>query len=330
MSKIVLNMVENTKRLFQVIPGSLMIVPLILAMIINTFLPQLFNLGNLTTALFHDGAFTLLGFLFFLVGTQLHLKHTNKSLLISVIFIVYKLAIGSGVAYLFYYLYGESGVGNISVLVLFIALTQPNLAMYVAITLQFGRINELSMLPLLFLLETPLFTMLALDMTSMIEISYSEFFAFLLPLILGVGIGSLLKEKRKEFTVLIPIVIPFFAFSVGSNFKLNAFLEAGFSGVWISVLVLFSGVIGFFLMHYISPDFASSGIALGSTGSTSLSIFPIIVALDSNYSELMPTVTAQLITATILTCAFSPIIAKNLKRFQIKKKHQKSYIDLSG
>jgi hypothetical protein len=103
-------------------------------------------------------------------------------------------------------------------LVLLVVLTQPNLAMYIAI-----------MLPWFLLLETPLSTM-------------------------------------------IPVVIPFFAFSVGSNFQLSDLVYFSLSGIIITIFVLVSGVLIFYLIRLFSVDHATSGIALGSTASTSLFI----------------------------------------------------------
>lgn len=46
------------------IPGALMIVPLFLGATINTFHPEILNVGSFTSALFRDGTGTLLGLFF--------------------------------------------------------------------------------------------------------------------------------------------------------------------------------------------------------------------------------------------------------------------------
>jgi 2-keto-3-deoxygluconate permease len=201
-----------------------------------------------------------------------------------------------------------------------IALTQPNLAMYMAIILQFGRLSHLTMLPLFLLLETPLITLLILDISGMVETSLRDYFSMILPFLLGMGIGYLLEGHRKVFSTMIPVVIPFFAFSVGSNFLVSDLVYSSFSGILIAILVMLSGVLLFFLLRLFSIEHATLGIAVGSTASSSLFILPLLASLeDYQYTEFLPLLNAQLITITVLTCTFSPVIAKLLHRGRLKK-----------
>jgi 2-keto-3-deoxygluconate permease len=50
------------------IPGGMMVVPLILAAPINTLFPQALAIGGFTTALFKNGAMTLIGMFLVLYG----------------------------------------------------------------------------------------------------------------------------------------------------------------------------------------------------------------------------------------------------------------------
>jgi 2-keto-3-deoxygluconate permease len=236
--------------------------------------------------------------------------------------LIYKLSIGSVLALMVYHFYGLEGVAGVTPLILLIALTQPNLAMFVAITFKLGRPSQLNIMPLVVLLEMPLLIMFVLDINGMIQTSLTDYLSILVPFIVGIVVGDFLKEKRTEFAKLIPIVIPLFAFSVGSQIHLSVFLQSGFTSIVISLLVLASGVVGFFLMRLISSDNATPGIALGSTASTSLVILPVLASIDERYIPFVPMVTAQLITVTVLTCAFCPMIAKYLQRFQRKNKQR--------
>jgi 2-keto-3-deoxygluconate permease len=53
------------------IPGGLMILPLLLGVLFNTFAPQTLEIGSFTTALFKDGALALIGLLIFATGAQI-------------------------------------------------------------------------------------------------------------------------------------------------------------------------------------------------------------------------------------------------------------------
>jgi 2-keto-3-deoxygluconate permease len=292
-----------------------MVVPLLLAIIINTYIPEFFKIGGLTTSLFQNGDLVLLGLLFFLVGTQFQFIQSMKTWKVGFTLLILKLLIGSIVAFSVLYFFGFNGVFGITPLVLLIVLTQPNLAMYMAIILQFGRPSHLNMLPWLLLLETPLVILLILDISGMIETSLRDYFSMIMPFFLGVGIGYLIEGHRKVFSTMIPVIIPFFAFSVGSNFQVSDFIYSSLSGILITIFVLVSGVLIFFLLRLFSVHHATPGIALGSTASSSIFIIPILESLEDNrYIELIPLLTSQLITVTVLTCIFCPIIAKFLHR----------------
>ncbi|UOO81538.1 2-keto-3-deoxygluconate permease [Uruburuella testudinis] len=56
------------------IPGALMILPLFAGALINTFAPQILNIGSFTTALFKNGVPVLIGLFFMCIGSQIRLR----------------------------------------------------------------------------------------------------------------------------------------------------------------------------------------------------------------------------------------------------------------
>ena len=56
------------------IPGALMILPLFLGALINTFAPAILNIGSFTTALFKNGVPVLIGLFFMCIGAQIQLR----------------------------------------------------------------------------------------------------------------------------------------------------------------------------------------------------------------------------------------------------------------
>ena len=55
------------------IPGALMILPLFLGALINTFAPAILHIGSFTTALFKNGVPVLIGLFFMCIGAQIQL-----------------------------------------------------------------------------------------------------------------------------------------------------------------------------------------------------------------------------------------------------------------
>ena len=309
----------SLKKIFVAIPGGVMVVPLVLAVIINSFFPTAFEIGGLTSALVNESTLPLLGLIFFLVGSQFQFQDNLKVWKNGLTLLVYKFCIGILFYFFVYHFFGLVGIAGISPLVLLIALTQPNIAMYVAVTHQFGSPYQLKLLPILALMVSPLMTILILETDNRIYASLMDYFSMLVPFILGAGVGSLFQEKRKTFLNFLPVVIPFFAFSVGSHIHLSTFLETGFAGILLTLLVLGTGVGGFFLLRIFSFENATSGIAVGSTASMSIMMLPLIASIDARYNPLIPVITAQLLTVTVLSCVFCPMVAKYLQRFQKRK-----------
>src|SRR5437773_12407838 len=62
------------------VPGGIMVVPLFLGMIINTFFPNLLKIGGFTQALTGTGYPTLLGMYLFTVGTKMTVRTAPRML----------------------------------------------------------------------------------------------------------------------------------------------------------------------------------------------------------------------------------------------------------
>lgn len=75
------------------IPGALMIVPLFLGVIFNTFAPEVLNIGSFTTALFKNGLAVLIGLFFLSVGSQISFRSALPSVEKGIVLLVAKFGI---------------------------------------------------------------------------------------------------------------------------------------------------------------------------------------------------------------------------------------------
>lgn len=55
-------------------PGGMMVIPLVIGCLVNTFIPQVLQIGGFTTALFKGGQATLVGLFIFCSGATISFK----------------------------------------------------------------------------------------------------------------------------------------------------------------------------------------------------------------------------------------------------------------
>ncbi|MBB6056593.1 hypothetical protein HNR75_002531 [Tolumonas osonensis] len=56
------------------VPGGLIIIPLMAAILINTFFPDLLKIGGPTTALFKSGSSAMMGIFLLICGSSINIK----------------------------------------------------------------------------------------------------------------------------------------------------------------------------------------------------------------------------------------------------------------
>ncbi|MBS46149.1 MAG: hypothetical protein CMH83_23835 [Nocardioides sp.] len=125
---------DSILRTLGKIPGALLIVPLFLAAVINTFFPQVLDIGSFTSALFRDGAVPLIGMFFFVMGSQIQVRSVGSSLEKGIVMLLGKyaaaIAVGLGVAYLT----PDGTLFGLVPLAIIAAMGNSNGALYIALT----------------------------------------------------------------------------------------------------------------------------------------------------------------------------------------------------
>ena len=93
------------------VPAGMMIVPLLIGAVLNTFFPQALQLGSLTTATFSNaGAATAMGIQLVCLGTTLQLGDIGRVLKRGGILLLSKFCIGSVIGIAVGKIFGPAGV----------------------------------------------------------------------------------------------------------------------------------------------------------------------------------------------------------------------------
>ena len=108
------------------LPGGLVIVPLVIAVVLATFVPQAFQIGGYVTALFYEGNACMMGFFLIVCGSMIDIKQVGMPLYKGVIMTGSKFLLGVLLGLIVGKICGPAGFLGIAPFVLIAAITNSN------------------------------------------------------------------------------------------------------------------------------------------------------------------------------------------------------------
>ncbi len=148
------------------IPGDIMIYPMIVGLLLNTFCPQVFEIGGFFTAACRGGSNTIVAAILLFVGAGISFKSTPGAIKTGIVVLIPKLvvaaALGLGVAYFF----NDNFLGLSSVSIIG-GITFCNMALYTGIMGEFGDESEQGAVGILFFTAGPAVTMIILGVSGL-------------------------------------------------------------------------------------------------------------------------------------------------------------------
>lgn len=200
-----------------IIPGAIMILPLFLGAIINTFFPQILDVGSFTTALFRDGTAVLLGLFFFCLGSQLNIRTTGPALEKGVAILVGKVGVGVALGLAVAFAVPGGTLLGLTPLAIIAAMTNSNGALFAALTGQYGNKTDRASVAVIAVSDGPFITMIALGSAGLATFPLHDLIGLILPLVLGAVLGNLSRSAREFLSVGEFLLIPFLGFVVGRS-----------------------------------------------------------------------------------------------------------------
>jgi len=290
------------------IPGGLMLIPLILGSIVGTFFPGFLELGNFTTALFKDSALPLIGVLIFATGMQITLKTSGPVLATTGTILLTKSIIPATLVVILGSFTGLDGVLGVSILALIVIMDNSNGGLWLAFTGRYGNSTDRGAYMASAMNDGPFFSMLA----GLADIPFTLLLAAIIPLLAGVIVGNLDARWTEIMRPVPNIVIPFFAFALGTGINLGNVVTGGLTGVIVgAVAVLITGTFAYFGYRWILRRGNQSGIGIASatTAGNAIATPAIIAAADPNFAPYMEVATAQVASAVLVSAVLAPLLA---------------------
>ncbi|WP_283170853.1 2-keto-3-deoxygluconate permease [Curtanaerobium respiraculi] len=298
-------------RFIKRVPAGMMVVPLLLGCLINTFFPQALQIGGITTATFSSaGSSCILGILLFCMGTNLQVKEMPAVLKRGGILLVSKFAIGAILGILVGTIFGPAGVLGLTPLAIICAVTNSNGSIYFAICQEYGDDKDQAAFALLALNDGPFLTMVALGFSGLANIPFMNLVAALIPIALGMLVGNLDHECQKLFGPLGNAVIPFVGFALGAGINLQSVIAGGLSGVLLAFVVIFVG--GLFILFFDRivgkrPGYAAWAVA--TTAGNAVAVPAAVASADVALEGVATIATVQVAACTVVTAIVVPLLA---------------------
>ncbi|WP_116043702.1 2-keto-3-deoxygluconate permease [Amycolatopsis palatopharyngis] len=296
----------------QRIPGGLMLIPLVLGALVGTLAPGALGIGSFTTALFEESALPFIALLIFATGTQVTARTGGPILATAGTMLLMKSLIPAGLVVLLGFGVGIDGILGVSLLGLLASIDNSNGGLWLAFSGQYGDERDRGAYLASAINDGPFLTLLFLGASGFGDIPLLALVAAIVPFLLGVLVGNIDSEWARVVQPVPNIVIPFFAFSLGTGIDLGDIVTGGLTGLIIGLIVApVTGFLVYLGYRFILRRGAMSGIgfAAGTTAGNAIATPAVVAAADPRFQEFVGTATAQVAASVLVTAILAPLLA---------------------
>ncbi|EJZ19900.1 2-keto-3-deoxygluconate permease [Rhizobium sp. Pop5] len=269
-------------KTMQKVPAGMMLIPLILGVLINTFAPDALRIGGFTQALFKDGALALIGLLIFATGAQITGSHSGKAAAATTgVVLLCKTLIPAAIAVILGLIFGLEGFWGISILALLAIMGNSNGALWLAFAGEYGDERDTGAYVASAFDDGPFLALIFLGASGLGQIPFMALVAAIVPFALGLIVGAVDREWTRVLDSVPSITIPFMSFAVGTGISLGTVLTGGVQGLFLGVaVVVFTGGLNYLGYRFLLRRGSKSGIgfAAGTTAGNAVAV-PMAVAV---------------------------------------------------
>ena len=289
------------------VPGGIMVVPLFLGMVINTFFPNLLKIGGFTQALTGVGYPTVLGMYLFTVGTKMTVRAAPKMLLRGLGIMAAKVGIATIFAVVVAKFFGGNLLG-LSTLAVMVAMSDTNGGMFLALTGVMGDKEDSGTYVIQSIETGPFLTMLIFVGAGLAVIPWLTMVSVIAPIFAGAVLGNLDEDLKEFFGDRDSLIVPFMAFTLGQTINLKSVVTAGLPGMLLGVTVLVvTGVVCITADRLLGGS-GIAGAAASSTAGNSAAVPQAVAMADTSYAPVAAAATVQVATSVIVTAMLTPLL----------------------
>jgi 2-keto-3-deoxygluconate permease len=299
------------KRTIDRVPGGMMIIPLVCGAIITTAAPHSGAFfGSFTNALF-AGALPILAVFYVCMGAKIALRSLPQVLRKGGALMGTKIALGILVAVILGRLIGvdpiHSGwLAGLSTLAVVAAVNDTNGGLYMALMGQYGKPEDAAAYSVMALESGPFLTMVSLGVAGLSAFPWQTMVGAILPLAVGMILGNLDAELRDFLSHGAAVMIPFFAFALGTTLDLHRVWNAGLLGLVLGLLIVSAcGVCLIFVDRLIGGN-GTAGIAASTTAGNAAAVLMLVASANHNYMAAAGSATVLVAASVIVSSLLVP------------------------
>ncbi len=301
------------------IPGGMMVIPLLTGCAIATLFPSLpSKLGSFTGALFAN-PLPILAVFYVCVGSTVSFAATPYVLKKGGVLLLSKILCGIAAALVLRQLIGPGVVthgffAGLSVLAVVASVNDTNGGLYMALTGQYGQTRDAAAYSLMSLESGPFLTMLTLGVAGLSAFPWPAMLGAVLPLLVGMLLGNLDAKMREFLSRGVPVLIPFFAFTLGTTINAAHLVHAGVLGVLLGLFtVAYTGTV-LYLADRLTGGRGVAGVAAASTAGNAAAVPAIVASANSAYSEAAQSATVLVSASVVVTAVLVPLVTALVAR----------------
>ena len=294
------------------VPGGIMVVPMIITAVVNTFIPAALKIGGPTSGAFSGaGAMATIGMLLFTAGSQTKYSDLGSVCARGGLLVIVRLAVAFIGAWLTLKLFGPEGVWGASALAITIALASCNPGVYAGLMQSYGDTVDKSAMGILNLIAVPATPLVILGVADGTGFDYMSAVSSLVPFALGMVLANADEKVRKLFSTATPVILFFLGCCLGASINLKALSQAG-----VANIVLIGLIVCIFLPIMIAADKlilrrpGYAAVAATCLGGLSVVAPRIIGERLPQYQPYVESATAQLAVTLVICIFIFPYITK--------------------
>ena len=299
------------KARIEQVPGGMMMVPLVCGAILTTVAPHMGSFfGSFTNALF-SGALPILAVFYVCMGATISIRSLPVIVRRGGALMVAKIAMGIIAGTILGHYLGTQPVASgwfagLSTLAIVAAINDTNGGLYMALMRRYGSAEDAASYSIMALESGPFLTMVTLGVAGLSAFPWQTMLGAILPLCVGMALGNLDPEMRAFLGQGVPVMIPFFAFALGTTLDLRLVWAAGLLGLLLGIVTLLVSGLVLMTVDKLIGGNGTAGIAAATTAGNAAAVPMLIAAANPKYAAAARTATVLVASCVVVTSLLAP------------------------